>query len=104
MTTYEKDGEVHLTKDMAQALRAEALKLINKEREKQNKKFGYQRHSPGKWMLILQEEIGEYSKDVLEGNLVGQYEELIQICAVAVSMLEHAVESNAFPKGVAHDE
>ena len=39
------------------------------ERERQEKKWGPQRHHPEKWMVILMEEVGEAAEAVLEDNL-----------------------------------
>ena len=63
------------------------------ERQKQESKWGQQNHSPETWLLILGEEVGEVNKAILEhrfGNKpISEYrEELIQVAAVAVAMIE----------------
>jgi NTP pyrophosphatase (non-canonical NTP hydrolase) len=69
------------------------------ERASQDDQWGEQNHLPSKWMLILMEEVGEASKEVLEayalGDGVGLIEplekwraELIQVAAVAVAAVE----------------
>lgn len=82
------------------------LEEIREERNKQDQKWGKQLHCPKGWLMILGEEVGEANKAVLEacnfesGKLVsinreklqgfkGAYrEELVQIAAVAVAMIE----------------
>ena len=44
--------------------------------------------SYGMWLLILQEEIGEWAQAVLNGEYDHAHKELIQVAAVAVAMLE----------------
>jgi NTP pyrophosphatase (non-canonical NTP hydrolase) len=70
---------------------------INIERNIQNNKFGEQNHHPMEWLSILGEEVGEVNKAVLEtyfeykgsDPLYKEYrEELIQVAAVAISMIE----------------
>lgn len=63
------------------------------ERCKQDGKWGVQDHDPFKWLAILGEEVGEVNKAVLEAHfsdgLWRDYtEELIQVAAVAVAMVE----------------
>jgi len=71
---------------------------IKKERQNQDIKWGEQNHKPVEWMAILTEEVGEVSKEALEAhfkkcywdaeNLKNYREELIQVAAVAVAMVE----------------
>jgi len=61
---------------------------IRTERERQDKKWGRQDHSDGDWMLILQEELGEAAKDILEGRPIEANVELVQCAAVIVAWLE----------------
>lgn len=78
---------------------------IETEREKQYQKWGIQNHSPIEWISILTEEVGEASKEALEYHFkqmrgldapeswdaekLEKYRaELIQVAAVAVSMIE----------------
>jgi len=88
------------------------LEEIKKERWRQNAKFGEQNHNPVEWIAILSEEVGEASKEAVDFHF--QYgldglrkekrfsimagiqqdriqrlrKELIQVAAVAVSILE----------------
>lgn len=72
------------------------LEEIRKERERQDKKWGVQNHSPIVWDSILGEEAGEVSKAALEShfnhmgdNRLEDYrEELIQTAAVCVAAIE----------------
>ena len=66
---------------------------IREERERQDKKWGVQRHHPYLWNTILGEEKGEVDKATLDFfNSEGSFEdiemELIQTAAVCVSYLE----------------
>jgi len=70
------------------------LEEINKERERQDKKWGEQNHDMADWYTILGEEVGEVGKAICEHKLQKIYaaarirEELIQVAAVAVNMIE----------------
>lgn len=79
------------------------LKEIVAERERQDAKWGEQNHAPFVWLSILGEEVGEANKAALESvvfrkdkpidewlnsGLQKYRTELIQIAAVAVSMVE----------------
>jgi len=80
------------------------FKEIKEEREKQDIKWGEQNHKPIEWIAILTEEVGETSKAALEAHFekcfwdpkkLKEYrEELIQVAAVSVAMLE-SLERNA---------
>lgn len=68
---------------------------IKDERERQDKKWGEQNHAPIEWCAILGEEVGEVNKAALEDhfshgkmNLKNYREELIQVAAVAIAMIE----------------
>ena len=67
---------------------------IQDERKRQDEKWGEQNHEPPDWLMILGEEVGEVNKAALEtrfGNIKDWSEyrkELIQVAAVAVSMIE----------------
>ena len=66
---------------------------VSAERTRQLLKWGEQNHNPGDWCLILGEEVGEVNKAVLEGvRITADYSEyrneLIQVAAVAVAMIE----------------
>lgn len=67
------------------------------ERIKQTKKWGEQNHNQVEWMAILTEEVGEAAREALEHHfkyaenpdaLLKLREELIQVAAVAVAMVE----------------
>jgi NTP pyrophosphatase (non-canonical NTP hydrolase) len=66
-----------------------------KERLRQDTKWGEQNHSFSLWNTILMEEVGEVSEEIIDfelakkGNLVPLREELVQVAAVAVSILEY---------------
>ena len=69
------------------------LNEVDEERRKQDKKWGEQNHSPADWLMILGEEFGEAAKAALEakfgqGSLRQYRNELIQVAAVAVAMIE----------------
>lgn len=64
------------------------LQLILEERQKQDKKWGEQNHNIYKWLAILGEEVGEVNKAVLEDNYKDVIDELVQIGAVTVAMIE----------------
>lgn len=67
---------------------------IQDERKRQDEKWGEQNHEPPDWLMILGEEVGEVNKAALEthfGDIKDWSEyrkELIQVAAVAVSMIE----------------
>jgi hypothetical protein len=65
---------------------------IDKERERQEAKWGDQRHKPRRtWARILLEEIGEWAKEELEGNAEAAYVELVQVAAVLCQIAEIAL-------------
>lgn len=75
------------------------LKEIQAERQRQDDKWGVQNHDPITWCAILGEEVGEVNKAALEAyfkkessrgtkSLKDYREELIQVAAVAVAMIE----------------
>jgi NTP pyrophosphatase (non-canonical NTP hydrolase) len=82
--------------------RAGLFEEIAAEREKQDAKWGIQNHDPFKWISILSEEVGEVAKAANDSFWCGEnplvaYDkkklkdyraELIQVAAVAVSMIE----------------
>ncbi|MGG8495946.1 hypothetical protein ACQY1Q_05995 [Tenacibaculum sp. TC6] len=91
------------------------LQEIREERSRQNEKWGEQNHNLVEWMAILTEEHGEVGKEAVELHFGAQQfnpsleenkeafkerleayrTELIQVAAVAVSMIE-SVERNEF--------
>jgi hypothetical protein len=68
----------------------EILQEVALERVAQNAKWGIQNHQPPMWVAILGEEFGEVCKEVCDENTdQPNYRiELIQVAAVAVSMIE----------------
>jgi NTP pyrophosphatase (non-canonical NTP hydrolase) len=75
------------------------LSEVVDERKRQDIKWGEQNHDPFAYLCILTEEVGEASKAALEAHdwenetwnsdKIGELrEELIQIAAVAVAMVE----------------
>lgn len=62
------------------------LHRIIEERARQDAKWGVTRHSDSDWLAILMEEVGELSKEIVEGNThKDKLNELIQIAAVCVA-------------------
>lgn len=70
-------------------------KEICDERLRQDEKFGEQNHHPYKWLAILGEEVGEANKAALENKPLEYRKELIQVAAVAVSIIK-SFERNGF--------
>lgn len=79
--------------------RAEVIKLIEFERNRQDSKWGEQNHPPEKWTSILGEEFGEYCQAVNEtvfnnadkkhlGGYENMIKELTHVAAVAVGAME----------------
>ncbi len=65
------------------------LQRIQDERDRQDIKWGAQRHlAQETWLTILVEEVGEVAESILEGDPVGYSKELVQVAAVAVAALE----------------
>ena len=72
--------------------------LINQERDRQDSKWGKQRHEWPTWSTILSEESGEVAKAALGivygGASIKELEtELIQVAAVAKAIWEHIQEA-----------
>jgi NTP pyrophosphatase (non-canonical NTP hydrolase) len=74
-----------------------AIVDVIEETARQAEKWGVQNHDPSGWMLILMEEVGEASKEVLEFTFDSQKgvqgldnleKEMVQVAAVAVSAVE----------------
>jgi NTP pyrophosphatase (non-canonical NTP hydrolase) len=61
---------------------------VGLERTRQNEKWGEQNHSQAHWMTILSEECGEVARAVLDRKPLDYREELVQVAAVAVAMVE----------------
>ena len=64
------------------------LREVAKERERQDAKHGVQDQHPFKWLTILGEEYGEACRAAYEKEDSRYREELIQVAAVAVAMVE----------------
>lgn len=75
---------------------ADALQSVLNERKRQDSLWGEQNHDPALWTSILMEEVGEFSHEVLSHYFGGQSpekldlmrEELVQVAAVALAMVE----------------
>lgn len=81
--------------NIQQALRAlpddvqrKAILSVILERMRQDQKWGEQNHSPEKWLMILAEEIGEFSRAHMNKNKANIRPELVQVVAVGLVMLE----------------
>lgn len=69
---------------------------VSSHRSEQDAKWGIQNHIPADWLMILGEEVGEANKAALEYRFGGYgvndlskfREELIQVAAVAVAIIE----------------
>jgi len=71
------------------------LDEIREERWSQDAKWGEQNHDPFKWLSILMEEVGEAAQAAVQAEMepgkltwVDYRMEMIQVAAVAVSMVE----------------
>ncbi len=79
------------------------LEEVRQERLRQDAKWGVQNHDPATWLMILGEEVGEVNQAALEYHfhqfdkaapergprtLDDYRRELVQVAAVAVSMIE----------------
>jgi len=80
---------------MHNLIQTKVIAEVVEERGKQDAKWGAQNHSPAEWCLILGEEVGEVNRAALENhfkydgaNYANYREELIQVAAVAVAMVE----------------
>ena len=69
-------------------LQKDILNKIVIERNRQDDKWGLQNHEIYKWLAILGEEVGEANKAALEQDLNGLLDELVQVAAVSVAMIE----------------
>lgn len=77
-------------------IHSDVLRAIEEERERQEEKWGQQHHSSAEWLVILQEEIGEACKEIIQDPLAidtitpikALTEELVQATAVLVNWLE----------------
>lgn len=88
----ENDYAAHLDHQVL-AHKFPALFDVLSERMAQDKMWGQQNHSPEWWLMILTEEVGEWSQAVMDAKTEGApkkniREELVQVVAVALAMLE----------------
>lgn len=84
---------------------SQVLDEVFREREKQDQKWGQQNHRPAFWLMVLGEEVGEANKAAIEAyvhnnkpvpantcvekdNFSAYRQELVQVAAVAVAMIE----------------
>ena len=81
---------------------------IRHERIRQQEKWGEQRHSWPEWIAILGEEFGEAAKAAVDlywfhegANIESLREELVQVAAVAVQIIEHIDEIISRPQPLA---
>ncbi len=92
----------------SQVVQRGAVVDVLHERDAQDEKWGEQNHSPAKWLEILMEEVGEFAKARMEHGYRGDdaskiREELVQVCAVALAMLE-CCDRNGWAVGQPYDE
>lgn len=87
-------------------LKKMALKGIVIERERQDNKWGVQRHSYEKWLTILMEEVGEFAQAIQnredwskETDADNLQEEITHVAAVAKAILEQVLEEQLNLKG-----
>jgi NTP pyrophosphatase (non-canonical NTP hydrolase) len=80
---------VSMTASQVQVIRqGKLLHEIMDERDRQDTKWGVQNHDAYKWLAILGEEVGEVNRAALDGDKQNYREELIQVAAVAMAMVE----------------
>ena len=85
---------IGFTKKVRMSNQEKIVKEILAERDRQDRLWGVQDHEAFKWVAILLEEVGEYSKDVLEGRMTHAREEVVQIAAVAMAIVESMDRTN----------
>ena len=81
------------------------IEEVRRERNRQDAKWGIQKHENRTWQTIALEEFGEIAKAMLERGQVRM--EIIQTTAVLVAWLEDVFERGEFPEEVTsqfHDE
>lgn len=94
--------------------RHEALALVNRERNRQDAKWGEQNHPPQYWTGILGEEYGEYCQAVNEtvfyngeearkkGGYDNMMKELSHVAAVAIGAMEALMRAKAREEAEKH--
>ena len=78
------------------SIQAHAIKRIIAERDSQDVTWGEQNHAPIEWLAILMEEVGEVATECIDqdplldesGYPMQLENELVQVAAVAVAMIE----------------
>lgn len=75
------------------------LDQIYLERERQDEKWGPQDHTLEGWYTILGEEVGEVAMAILEEWHTNVREELVQVAAVCVAMIEDIDDKKAEKSG-----
>jgi NTP pyrophosphatase (non-canonical NTP hydrolase) len=88
-------------------LTMDILSRISSERNRQDEKWGLQRHSPERWLTIAVEEIGEMAQAIQKGDIAHKegsdaddlLTETIQAAAVLVSFAEQLVEEEENKNG-----
>ena len=80
-------------------LKRQAAEKIDNERERQDGKWGTQRHSYETWLTILMEEVGEFAQAIQrrkgwgkESDADNLQEEITHVAAVAKAILEQSIE------------
>lgn len=66
----------------------DALDHVRRERERQDMKWGPSHARPVPSLAVLVEEVGEVAEAINERSALGVHDELVQVAAVAVAMLE----------------
>ena len=74
--------------DSATKATDDALMDVRAERERQIRKWGSQDHPLPIWVVINMEEMGEWAKEALAGNLPDFRKEGKEVAAVAVAAME----------------
>lgn len=80
---------------------------VKSERQRQNDKWGHQRHTFGDWLMILTEEVGEVAQAMQKAKGWGKetdasnlYEELIHVSAVSSAIAEQVLEEQESVSGL----
>jgi NTP pyrophosphatase (non-canonical NTP hydrolase) len=77
-----------------------AIELVKAERIRQNEKWGKQRHTPERWVVIAMEEIGEMCEAIQKGHVAHKegsdaddlLTETVHATAVLLASLEQMIE------------
>ena len=91
---HEKPGGTTATDESIEVSAKITAKLcleVWHERSRQLDKFGHQTHlTPSEYLTVLQEEVGEVARAIIDGDLENYREELIQVATVALAMVEES--------------